>query len=175
MAMMALFASFGPDSSIPVSSTSRRSEKRWISRSRSAVTFSPSRPNSNRVSRSEVRRVTSASSAMACSRRLRSCMVFWLFSGAWFQKSESEICCSILASCSFLLEESKIAPHSVSLLAERSVFSFVFFEGHELLFYQGRQIEQLAALSDVPAFGAPQGGLLASRLMDVPAIEILGL
>jgi len=28
------------------------------------------------------------------------------------------------------LEESKIAPHSVSLLAERGVLSFVFFECH---------------------------------------------
>jgi len=54
-------------------------------------------------------------------------MIFWAFSGCWFQKSESEICCSILANCSFLLEESKIAPHSVGLLAERGVFPFVFF------------------------------------------------
>ena len=80
-----------------------------------------------------------------------------------------------MASCSFLLEESKIAPHSVSLLAERSVFSFVFFEGHGILFYQGRQIEQLAALSDVPALGAPEHSMLSGGFVDVPAIEIPGL
>ena len=38
-----------------------------------------------------------SSLAMASSRRLRSCMTFWLFSG-WFQKSGAEICSSVSAS-----------------------------------------------------------------------------
>jgi hypothetical protein len=74
-----------------------------------------------------------------------------------------------------LLEESKIAPHSVSLLAERSVFSFVFFEGHELSFYQGRQVEQLAALPDVPTLGPAQHFMLTGRLVNMPAVEVTGL
>jgi hypothetical protein len=64
---------------------------------------------------------------------LRSCITFWDFSG-WFQKSGSEICCSVLASWVFLPGASKIAPHSVGLLAERTVLSFQFFEGHEISF-----------------------------------------
>jgi len=61
-------------------------------------------------------------------------MVFCAFSGGWLQKSEPEICCSILASWAFLPEASKIAPHSVGLLAERNVLSFQFFDGHEISF-----------------------------------------
>ena len=63
----------------PVSSFSSRSAKVFISRSRSAVTFSPSRASSNSVSRSDVRRDTSSASAIDCSSRLRSCITFWLF------------------------------------------------------------------------------------------------
>jgi len=62
-------------------------------------------------------------------------MIFCDFSG-WFQKSGSEICCSVLASWDFLPGASKIAPHSVGLLAERSVLSFEFFECHEVSFYR---------------------------------------
>ena len=46
------------------------------------------------------------------------------------QKSGAVICSSILASWVFCAGASKIAPHSVSLLAERNVLSFQFFEGH---------------------------------------------
>jgi len=56
-------------------------------------------------------------------------MTSWLFSG-WFQKSGSEICCSVVASSALLDGASKIAPHSVGLLAERNVFSFQFFQSH---------------------------------------------
>jgi hypothetical protein len=56
-------------------------------------------------------------------------MIFWLFSG-WFQKSGALIWSSVLASCARRVGASKIAPHSVSLLAERNVLSFQFFEGH---------------------------------------------
>jgi hypothetical protein len=56
-------------------------------------------------------------------------MTSWLFSG-WFQKSGSEICCSVVANSARLAGASKIAPHSVGLLAERNVFSFQFFQSH---------------------------------------------
>lgn len=42
----------------------------------------------------------------------------------------------------------------------------------EPLFYQGRQFEQMAALSNVPTLGAPQGFVLARGFMDMPAKEI---
>ena len=70
-----------------------------------------------------------ASWAICSSRRLRSCMIFWLFSGL-DQKSGALICSSSLASCVRRVAASKIAPHSVSLLAERDVFAFQFVEGH---------------------------------------------
>ena len=70
-----------------------------------------------------------ASWAICSSRRLRSCMIFWLFSG-FDQKSGALICSSSLANCARRAGASKIAPHSVSLLAERNVFSFQFVEGH---------------------------------------------
>ena len=58
---MASAASFSPDSSIPVSSCSVSSASNaLISRSRSALTLSPSRANSNRVSISEVMAATIA-------------------------------------------------------------------------------------------------------------------
>jgi hypothetical protein len=37
---------------------------------------------------------------------------------------------SSLSSCDFRVGASKIAPHSVGLLAERNVLSFQFVEGH---------------------------------------------
>jgi hypothetical protein len=58
------------------------------------------------------------------------------------------------------------------LLAERSVFSFVFFEGHGSFILAGREFEQLAALSDVPALRSPNGRLLTGRFVNVPAVEI---
>jgi hypothetical protein len=59
-------------------------------------------------------------------------MAFWLFSG-WLQKSGSEICSSSFESWRCLAGASKIAPHGESLLAERSVFSFQFVDGHRKL------------------------------------------
>jgi len=56
-------------------------------------------------------------------------MIFWLFSG-FDQKSGALICCSVWASWALRAGASKIAPHSVCLLAERNVFSFQFVEGH---------------------------------------------
>src|SRR5579862_8223691 len=97
--------------------------------SMSPLTFSPSRASSNSVSRSEVPPAMEASCWTCSSRRLRSCMSLWLFSGL-DQKSGALVCSSILASWDFRAEASKIAPHSVSLLAERSVLSFQFVEGH---------------------------------------------
>jgi len=58
-------------------------------------------------------------------------MIFWLFSG-FDQKSGALVSSSILASWVFRVEASKIAPHSVGLLAERNVFSFQFVEGHAI-------------------------------------------
>jgi len=57
-------------------------------------------------------------------------MIFWLFSG-FDQKSGAWVCCSRLFSCSRRAEASKIAPHSVSLLAERGVLPLEFVEGHK--------------------------------------------
>jgi hypothetical protein len=56
-------------------------------------------------------------------------MIFWLFSG-FCQKSGALICASVWASWDFLPGASKIAPHSVSLLAERRVLAFEFVESH---------------------------------------------
>jgi hypothetical protein len=58
-------------------------------------------------------------------------MTFWLRSGE-FQKSGAAISASISASWDFLLGESKIAPHSFRLLAERRVFAFEFLDRHTL-------------------------------------------
>ena len=73
---------------------------------------------------------TLASWVMATSRRLRSCMVFWL-SSELFQKAGLLMASSVLARSSFLAGASKIAPHSDALLAKRSVGSFEFFNGHD--------------------------------------------
>jgi len=58
-------------------------------------------------------------------------MIFWLFSG-FAQKSGALICSSVWASWDLRCGASKIAPHSVGLLAERNVLSFQFFEGHSI-------------------------------------------
>jgi hypothetical protein len=60
-------------------------------------------------------------------------MSFWLFSGC-DQKSGALISFSDFSNCARRAGASKIAPHSVGLLAERNVFSFQFFEGHYTLF-----------------------------------------
>jgi hypothetical protein len=67
--------------------------------------------------------------AICSSRRLRSCMIFWLVSG-FDQKSGALIFSSSLSSWVLRVGTSKIAPHSVSLLAERDVFALQFVEGH---------------------------------------------
>jgi len=56
-------------------------------------------------------------------------MTFWLFSGC-AQKSGALICSSVLASWDWRWGASKIAPHSVGLLAERVVFAIEFVERH---------------------------------------------
>jgi hypothetical protein len=56
-------------------------------------------------------------------------MIFWLFSG-FDQKSAALVSSSILASWVLRVEASKIAPHSVSLLAERGVLALQFVECH---------------------------------------------
>jgi len=61
---------------------------------------------------------------------LRSCIIFWLFSGL-DQKSGSAISFSSSWSSIFLAGASKIAPHRLGLLAERGVVALEFFEGHE--------------------------------------------
>jgi hypothetical protein len=58
-------------------------------------------------------------------------MIFWLFSG-FDQKSGAWICSSVLARVALRAGASKIAPHSVGLLAERGVFPLEFVEGHDL-------------------------------------------
>jgi hypothetical protein len=58
-------------------------------------------------------------------------MIFWLFSG-FDQKSGALICSWVRASWDFRAGASKIAPHSVCLLAERNVFSFQFVERHSV-------------------------------------------
>jgi hypothetical protein len=57
-------------------------------------------------------------------------MTFWLFSGV-DQKSGRLMISSSFANCDLRAGASKIAPHSVSLLAERNVFSFQFVQGHD--------------------------------------------
>jgi hypothetical protein len=42
----------------------------------------------------------------------------------------------------------------------------------EISFYQGCQLEQVAALSDIPTLRASDGSLLAGSFVDVPAKEI---
>src|SRR5258708_37482539 len=98
-------------------------------------------------------------------------MIFCDFSG-WFQKSGSEICCSVLASSAFLPGTSKIAPHSVGLLAERSVLSFQLFKCHDASSYQAVQLQYFAALSDVPSFISTDRVLLPFSFVDMPAIKI---
>ncbi len=71
-----------------------------------------------------------ASWSICSSRRLRSCMTFWLFSGV-DQKSGALVSSSSFVTCARRAGASKIAPHSVSLLAERNVLSFQFVEGHQ--------------------------------------------
>jgi hypothetical protein len=58
-------------------------------------------------------------------------MIFWLFSGC-DQKSGALINSSVWASWAWRAAASKIAPHSVGLLAERTVLSFQFVEGHSI-------------------------------------------
>jgi surface polysaccharide O-acyltransferase-like enzyme len=60
---------------------------------------------------------------------LRSCIVFWLFSES-DQKFGSPISSSSCSSLARFAGASKIAPHSLSLLAERGVLAFEFVEGH---------------------------------------------
>src|SRR5688572_18038685 len=72
---------------------------------------------------------TLAALEIASSRRLRSCITLWLFSG-WFQKSGCEICSSSRWSSVRLEGASKIAPHSVSLLAERRILPLHLVQGH---------------------------------------------
>jgi len=58
-------------------------------------------------------------------------MIFWLFSGL-DQKSGALICSSVWVNWDLRAGASKIAPHSVGLLAERNVFSFQFVEAHSI-------------------------------------------
>src|SRR5258708_33089029 len=98
-------------------------------------------------------------------------MIFCDFSG-WFQKSGSEICCSVLANSAFLPGASKIAPHSVGLLAERSVLSFQLFKCHVASSYQAVQFQYLAAFADVPSLRLADAVLLPRGLVDMPAITV---
>src|SRR5580658_4577102 len=72
--------------------------------------------------------------SMASSRRLRSCITFWLFSGC-DQKSGAEICSSVEASSFFFFGASKITPHGGCLFTERRVFAVEFVESH---YYSGK-------------------------------------
>jgi len=72
---------------------------------------------------------TRASSASVSSRRLRCFRIFWFFSG-WSQKSGALACSSILANSAFFAGASKIAPHGLSLPAEREILSFEVFVDH---------------------------------------------
>src|SRR5258708_31061344 len=98
-------------------------------------------------------------------------MIFCDFSG-WFQKSGSEICCSVLASSAFLPGASKIAPHSVGLLAERSVLSFQLFKCHDASSYQGVQFQYPAPFADVPSLRFAHAVLLPRCFVDVSAVEV---
>jgi hypothetical protein len=74
-------------------------------------------------------------------------MIFWLFSGL-DQKSGALICSWVRASWDLRAGASKIAPHSVCLLAERNVLSFQFVEGHSIfslasLTYRNHQNEPI--------------------------------
>jgi hypothetical protein len=69
------------------------------------------------------------SSDSASSRRFRSCITCWLLSGL-FQKSGAAISFSSSSNWRRLAGASKIAPHSVGLLAERHVITLEFVESH---------------------------------------------
>jgi len=58
-------------------------------------------------------------------------MTFWLRSGE-FQKSGAAMSFSISANWDCFVGESKIAPHSFRLLAERGVFALEFLDRHTL-------------------------------------------
>ena len=131
MVTIALRASFSPESSMAVSMRSRNSAYCFMSRSISPVTSSPSRASSKRVSRSSVRLWMRPSLAMDCSRRLRSCITFWPFSG-FDQKSADPIRCSMAVSFSFCAATSKIPPHGQGLFAEGHVFAVQLFYCHGL-------------------------------------------
>ncbi len=138
---MALFASFSPGEQHPgFEHFQVRSESCFISRSRSAVTFSPSRASSNSVSRSEVRRATSASWAICLLQALAILHDLLAFFGLDSRSRERRSALRFWLAGLSCAGASKIAPHSVSLLAERNVLSFEFFEGHETLFYQARPV-----------------------------------
>ena len=104
----------------------------------SAATSSPSRPSSNSVSKSRGERPSCLSSGEC---RTPGACAPASPSGAsgLFQKSGAAICCSMVRSCSAFAGTSKIAPHSVRLLAELGVRPFEFFEGHRPQFYQCRR------------------------------------
>src|SRR5579875_3524582 len=129
MVTIALREAFSPESSIWSSNFSSCSRKARRECSRSPLTFSPSCASSNSVSRSERAEQMRASCSICSSNRFRCCMIFWLFSG-FDQKSGACVCSSSLFSCWRRAGASKIAPHSFSLLAERSVLSFQFLERH---------------------------------------------
>ena len=78
---------------------------------------------------SSVRLATRLAFSMDSSSRLRSCMIFWLFSGL-LQKSGDEICCSSLTNLDFCVGASKIPPHGNRLFAEGEVFPFKLFDSH---------------------------------------------
>ena len=63
----------------------------------------------------------------------------WLFSG-WFQKVGIVDLVLELGQLSFALQgASKIAPHSFTLLTERNVLSFQFFQSHSFVVYSERR------------------------------------
>jgi hypothetical protein len=69
---------------------------------------------------------------------------------------------------------SKIAPHSIGLLAEFNVLSFQFVEVH-LEKLQFSKVEQIACFADVDAGGGSQLVLHAFGFVDVAAEEVAGL
>jgi hypothetical protein len=91
-------------------------------------------------------------------------MIFWLFSGL-AQKSGALTSSSSLTSWDRRLGASKIAPHSVSLLAERGVFAFEFVEGHSVIHCSSRDF--VAATFSSKTRQSPNGIKIANETRSI--------
>src|SRR5215469_9800702 len=141
MVTMAFRSSFGPESSVSISSLSTSVRNSSISRRRSVETSSPSCASSKYASISVDRRERSASVASEVSRRFFSRMTCWDLSGL-DQSDGSAVCFSTSLSFSRSLGASKILLKVVDSFAKRGVFLFQFFDhgihrSHKTIHHRG--------------------------------------